>query len=334
MTVPSPSPIDADTAHGAHPAHDAALPAPRVGRPPALGADVLDPVLQGALAEDVRGGDVTTAAAVPVDARARARLVAKADGVLAGVDAFVRTFELCDPDVTIERLAQDGDRVVPGQEVVRLAGRAASLLVAERTALNVLQRLSGVATVTRAFVDAVAHVSGTRILDTRKTTPGLRLLEKHAVRCGGGENHRIGLFDEAMIKENHLDLSGRGLAELVGQVRATLAPGTRVTAEARDAEEAREAVRGGADVVLIDNIPADELVPLCVELRALATELGQRVELEASGGINLTTVAGVAEAGVDRISVGALTHSAPALDLSLYLEPDGDGPAPATEAPA
>tara|TARA_R110002126_G_scaffold34937_3_gene107898 strand:- start:4040 stop:5023 length:984 start_codon:yes stop_codon:yes gene_type:complete len=297
------------------------LPAPRCGLPPSLTPDVLDPVLVTALAEDVRTGDITTEHSVPVGARARARLVAKAPGVLAGLDAFVRAFVLCDGNVQVECLATDGDAVTVGQHLATLSGSAAGLLIAERTALNVLQRLSGVATLTRRYVDAVAHVPGTRILDTRKTTPGLRLLEKYAVRCGGGENHRIGLFDEAMIKENHLDLSGRDLESLVQHVRASIAPGTRITAEARDADESRAAVRGGADVVLIDNIPADQLVALCVELRALAHELGHAVELEASGGIHLGTVAGVAEAGVDRISIGALTHSAPALDLSLYLEP-------------
>jgi nicotinate-nucleotide pyrophosphorylase (carboxylating) len=297
------------------------LPAPRLGLPAPLTPDVMDPVLMIALAEDVRTGDITTMHSVPDGARARARLVAKANGVLAGLDVFVRTFVMCDGQVQVERFAKDGDVVQVGQDIATLEGSASGLLLAERTALNVLQRLSGVATLTRRYIEAVAHVPGTRILDTRKTTPGLRLFEKHAVRCGGGENHRIGLFDEAMIKENHLDLSGRDLESLVQHVRASIEPGTRITAEARDAEEAHAAVRGGADVVLIDNIPADELVSLCVDLRALAHGLGHKVELEASGGIHLQTVAGVAEAGVDRISIGALTHSAPALDLSLYLEP-------------
>jgi len=297
------------------------LPAPRCGLPSTLTPDVLDPVLMTALAEDVRTGDITTEHSVPDGARARARLVAKAPGVLAGLDAFVRTFVMCDGQVQVERFAADGDAITAGQDIAILEGSASGLLIAERTALNVLQRLSGVATLTRRYVKAVAHVPGTRILDTRKTTPGLRLLEKCAVRCGGGENHRMGLFDEAMIKENHLDLSGKDLESLVQHMRQSIAPGTRITAEARDAEESLAAVRGGADVVLIDNIPADELVSLCVDLRDLAHRLGHRVELEASGGIHLGTVAGVAEAGVDRISIGALTHSVSALDLSLYLEP-------------
>jgi nicotinate-nucleotide pyrophosphorylase (carboxylating) len=167
-----------------------------------------------------------------------------------------------------------------------------------------------------------------RVLDTRKTTPGLRALEKYAVLCGGGHNHRAGLWDEAMLKENHLALSGRGVLETVQELKATLAPDVRLHCEATTIEEARDAVGGGADVVLLDNFTPAELKPLCTTLRQLAAELDREVELEASGGITEETLRAVAASGVDRISVGALTHSAPALDLSLYLEPLlGDGAA-------
>ncbi len=285
-------------------------------------------VVRQALAEDLGPGDVTSELAVPAAARARARLVAKAHGVLAGLDAFVCAFELCDPEVRVQRLCADGERLFPGRAVAVVEGLARGLLAAERTALNLLQRLSGVATRTAGCVALLADLPGVRLFDTRKTTPGLRVLEKYAVLCGGGHNHRAGLWDEALLKENHLALSGRGLLETVRELRAALAPGVRLHCEATNADEARDAVRGGADVVLLDNFTAAELEPLCTALRQLAAELPREVELEASGGITEETLRAVAASGVDRISMGALTHSAPALDLSLYLEPlpaDGAG---------
>jgi len=294
------------------------LPGRALPCPPAA---EIERVVRQALEEDLGPGDVTSEFAVPASARARARLVAKADGVLAGLDAFARAFELCDPDSRVQRLCSDGDRLIPGQEVAVVEGLARGLLAAERTALNLLQRLSGVATRTAEFVALLADRPGVRVLDTRKTTPGLRALEKYAVLCGGGHNHRAGLWDEAMLKENHLALSGHGVLETVKELRAALAPGVRLHCEATNIEEAQDAVRGGADVVLLDNFTPAELTELCVALRALASEVGRDVELEASGGITEETLLAVAESGVDRISVGALTHSAPALDLSLYLEP-------------
>lgn len=289
--------------------------------PPApLEAAAIDAPILLALQEDRGGGDVTSETVLDREARARGRLVAKAPGRLAGVGVFARTFELCDPEVRVECLAQDGAAVVPGDVLVRLEGRAWALLTAERTALNFVQRMSGIATLTAAYVERAA--GGARILDTRKTTPGLRLFEKYAVRCGGGENHRFGLFDEAMLKDNHLDLAGRGLGELVAQVRRTVGPGVRITAEARDRAEALAAAAGGADVVLLDNLDAGTMARLCPEVREAALRgAGRAVEIEASGGIDLQNVGAVAACGVDRISVGALTHSAPALDLSLTLEP-------------
>ena len=281
-------------------------------------------MIRAALDEDLGArGDLTTAHAIPAERRAVGRLVAKAPGQLAGLGVFVRAFELraeasgTEP-VQIELLLGDGDRVEPGDVVARLSGPARVLLEAERTALNFLQRLSGVASLTARFVEIAADRA--RILDTRKTTPGLRVLEKYAVLCGGGENHRKGLFDEVMLKDNHWDLARRAADEVLADVRAAVGPNVRITAEARDLAEARAAVSGGADVVLLDNFTPAELARILPELRALAAELDRAVEFEASGGIDLETAAAYAAAGLDRLSIGALTHSAPALDLSLVLE--------------
>lgn len=302
-------------------------PLPRIGLPEALTTDEIDAVVLPALAEDTRlagsgtgaGRDLTSENAVPEAARATARLVSKAAGTLAGLDVFLRVFELCDSQARIERLGADGDTVAVGDELARIEGGARALLLAERTALNLIQRMSGIATLTAQHVEACGGRA--RVLDTRKTTPNLRVLEKYAVRCGGGENHRFGLFDEVMIKDNHVDLAGRALVDVVRETREAVGPAVRITAEARDEAEAMAGVAGGADVVMLDNMSVEQMAELCPRLRAAARERGRPVELEASGGIDLTTIAGVAGSGVDRISVGALTHSAPALDLSLYLEP-------------
>jgi nicotinate-nucleotide pyrophosphorylase (carboxylating) len=304
-----------------------AAPPPPGGRGPAaarpspgrrrLDPALVDRVLRAALAEDEGSGDLTSRSAVPADARARGLLTAKSEGVLAGALVFARAFELCDPGARVERLLADGARLEPGALVATVEGSARALLLAERTALNFVQRMSGTATLTARFVQCAAGRA--RILDTRKTTPGLRAFEKYAVLCGGGENHRFGLFDEVMIKDNHVELAGRPLEQVVREVRAGVGPDVRMTVEARDRDEALAAVRGGADVVLLDNMTPARMSALAPELRALAG--GRRVELEASGGITLDNLAEVAACGVDRISIGALTHSAPALDLSLSLEP-------------
>jgi nicotinate-nucleotide pyrophosphorylase (carboxylating) len=299
----------------------------RRGLPPPLTRAQIDAVVRPALAEDLGrpdgdlAGDATSRHAVPAGARARARLVSKASGRLAGLDVFARVFELCDPGVRIERAAQDGDAIAPKQVLARLEGDARALLVAERTALNLVQRLSGTATLAARFVEASGGAA--RVLDTRKTTPNLRALEKYAVRCGGGENHRFGLFDEAMVKNNHVDLAGRPLREVVADLRRALGPDFVITCEARDEDEALAGVAGGADVLLLDNMSPARMAALCPRLREAAAGRadGRPLEIEASGGIDLHTVAAVAASGVDRLSVGALTHSAPALDLSLYLEP-------------
>ena len=280
---------------------------------------VVDAAIERALEEDRGSGDLTSAAIAP-DVRARARLLSKASGRLAGLGVFARVFELCDPQARIELLSRDGEAIEPGQVLARIEGQARAILLAERTALNFLQQLSGVATLTRRFVEAAGGRA--RVLDTRKTTPGLRALQKYAVRCGGGRNHRMGLFDEAMVKDNHADLAEQPLAELLAGIRSRVGEGVRIHSEARTEEEALAGVEGGADVVMLDNMSVERMAALCPRLRAAARSRGRPLEIEASGGIALSTIGPVARAGgVDRISVGALTHSAPALDLSLDVEP-------------
>ena len=280
----------------------------------------LERLLGVALAEDLGSGDIadiTSETVIAEGVRARGRLVARSAGVLAGGAAFARVFARLDPAARVVRRLADGTHLAAGDVVIELEGRARALLAGERTALNLVQRLSGIATLTARFVAAARPV---RVLDTRKTTPGLRALEKYAVTCGGGENHRFGLFDEAMLKNNHVDLAREGVAALLADLRARRGPELRITAEARDEREALAAVAGDADVVLLDNFTPAALAALCPRLRAAARGRRRPLELEASGGITLENAAAFARAGVDRISVGALTHSAPALDLALRLE--------------
>jgi nicotinate-nucleotide pyrophosphorylase (carboxylating) len=267
-------------------------------------------VVARALAEDVGAGDVTTAATVPDGARATATITQKAPGVVFGRDLAERAFRDRDPDAEIVRLAPEGVWQEPGTPVLKVTGTAAGIVTAERTALNFLQRLSGVATLTSRYVQAIDG-TGARILDTRKTTPTLRPLEKAAVVAGGGTSHRFGLFDMVLIKENHIAAAG-GVRAAVTAARERF-PDLVVEVEAETAEDVREALAAGAPRVLLDNMPAETM-------RAIVAEVAGRAELEASGNIDLTTVRAVAETGVDFISVGALTHSAPALDLSLILE--------------
>jgi nicotinate-nucleotide pyrophosphorylase (carboxylating) len=264
-----------------------------------------------ALAEDVGAGDVTTAATVPPGTRARARITQKAPGVVAGLEAAERCFAALDPAVAARREVAEG-AWREGGPVLELEGDAAALLAAERTALNLLQRLSGVATLTARYVRAIAGTRA-RILDTRKTTPGLRALEKAAVLAGGGANHRFGLFDAILIKENHAALAG-GVGAAVRAARAA-APGLPLEVECRDEADVEEALEAGAPRLLLDNMDPPRL-------RAIVERAGDRAQLEASGGVTLATVREIAETGVHWISVGALTHSAPALDLSLLLEPE------------
>jgi nicotinate-nucleotide pyrophosphorylase (carboxylating) len=283
--------------------------------PPSI--EAMDLLLRGALVEDVGTGDVTTEV-LEVRRRVNGKLLARSSGVVAGLGVFVRVFELLDDEVTATFHAQDGDVVAAGDVVVEVEGPLAALLTGERTALNFVQRLSGIATLTRRFVDLAAGRA--RILDTRKTTPGLRQLEKLAVRMGGGENHRVGLFDEVMVKNNHLDLAGTSMLELLARLRERHGPDMRITAEARDEAEALQAVHGEADVVMLDNMSVAAMRELCPRLRAAASSRPRPLEIEASGSVDLKSVGAVAATGVDRISVGALTHSAPALDLAFRME--------------
>ena len=263
-----------------------------------------------ALAEDLGAGDVTSAATVDEDARARATVTQKESGVLFGLDAAEEAFRQLDPDVVVERLAPEGEWL-GGGPVLRLEGRTRALLGAERTALNFLQRLSGVATATARAVQEVEG-TGTRILDTRKTTPGLRALEKAAVRAGGGRNHRAGLYDAILIKENHAAAAG-GVGEAVRRARAA-SPDLPLEVECRDLAEIDAALEAGATRLLLDNM-SPKLLSEAVE------HVAGRAELEASGGVTLANLREVATARVEFVSIGALTHSAPALDLSLTLEP-------------
>ena len=271
-----------------------------------------DSVITRALAEDVGSGDVTTDAIVPADLRGSADVVVREAGVICGLDqAFAVLLEL-DPTARIELLAQDGDRIEhPPQVVARLHASLRALLTGERTALNLLQRMSGIATTTRRYADLVSG-TGVQLLDTRKTAPGLRALDKHAVACGGGTNHRADLGAAILIKDNHVALAG-GVGAAVRAARAAR-PDLHVQAEADTLEQVREAIAAGADSVLLDNMPPGQL------REAVAIAAG-RVRLEASGGITLENVRAVAETGVDAISIGALTHSVRALDISLEVHP-------------
>jgi nicotinate-nucleotide pyrophosphorylase (carboxylating) len=271
----------------------------------------LEQLVDQALAEDVGAGDVTTEATVDADARAVARIVQKAPGVIFGLDAAEATFRALDPDAQFQREVDEGVWRDEGGPVLTVTGRARALLTGERTALNFLARLSGVAT---AAARGVRAISGTRaqLLDTRKTTPGLRVLEKAAVRAGGGVNHRAGLYDYVLIKENHIDMAG-GVTAAVQRARAA-APTLGLEVECRTPEEVDEALEAGATRLLLDNMTPEQM-------RAIVEHVGDRAELEASGGITLDNVREYAESGVHWISLGALTHSAPALDLSLLVEP-------------
>jgi nicotinate-nucleotide pyrophosphorylase (carboxylating) len=265
-----------------------------------------------ALAEDVGSGDITTQATVEPDTRARALITQKAAGVIYGLEAAERTFAVLDPDARFERLVAEGVWREGGGPVMSVVGLAQALLTAERTALNFLAHLSGVATMAARAARAVEG-TGARVLDTRKTTPGLRALEKQAVAAGGASNHRAGLYDAVLIKENHIAAAG-GIAEAIARARAAApeAAGT-LEVEVSTPQEIQQALAAGAPRLLLDNM--DER-----QLRAAVAQVAGRAELEASGGVTLQTLRSRAETGIEWISMGALTHSAPALDLSLILE--------------
>lgn len=272
-------------------------------------------LIELALQEDLSHGDITTDSLIPDSERGTAYILAKTEGIIAGIEIAREVFLRVDPELHIELLIKDGGKVKPGDIVARLQGRVSSMLKAERLALNFLQHLSGIATETARYIQAVSGLP-VSITDTRKTTPGLRLLEKYAVRLGGGRNHRMHLGDGVLIKDNHLTVlrrSGKNIKEIIAQTRHKVPPGTQVEIEVKTPEEAREAAEAGADIIMLDNMSLEDM-------RHSVQLIKKRALVEASGGVTLERIRAIAETGVDMISVGALTHSARALDISLELD--------------
>lgn len=268
-------------------------------------------IIRRALEEDIRSGDVTTACALTGGETGKATALAKEDLVVAGLDVFRDVFRLRDAGLAFRAALKDGDRVPRGTVLAVVQGSLASILTAERVALNLFQRMCGVATLTRQFVDAAAGTKA-EILDTRKTMPGLRILDKYAVRVGGGRNHRYGLYDGILIKDNHIEAAG-GIGKAVRRVRERAPLLARIEVEARTLAEVREALAAGADVIMLDNMPVDAM-------RKAVALIDGRALVEASGNVTLVTVKAIASTGVDFISSGALTHSARASDISLKVK--------------
>jgi nicotinate-nucleotide pyrophosphorylase (carboxylating) len=279
----------------------------------------VDALIRTALREDAPAGDVTSESLFPPRLQCRAVLLAKQDGVLAGLDVAARVFHMVHPRTSFNRFFKDGDSFRAGDVLAEIEGRAAALLRAERVALNFLQRLSGIATATRLCVDAVAGTK-TKILDTRKTTPGLRALEKYAVRMGGGVNHRMGLSDMVLIKDNHLMLAP-GIAAAIAAARRRVGRRLKIEVEVTDGAQAREAVENGADIIMLDNMST-------AAMRRVVDWVGGRVPIEVSGGIDLARLRTIAGLGVDFVSLGRLTHSVAAVDLSLEFVGLLDGSTP------
>ena len=276
----------------------------------------IDKIVDCALAEDVAHGDITSEILIPDNLTGSATIQAKDEGVLAGIQVCKRVFIKISPLLDVEILIDDGSKFMPGDTIARVTGNLRSILKAERVALNFLQRLSGIATLTSRYVKEVKGL-GVRIRDTRKTTPGLRILEKYAVVCGGGNNHRIHLGDWILIKDNHLAALGKlgiGIADAVSMAKRKARKGMSVEVEVNNDEGVIEAVKGGADTILLDNMDADEM-------RRVVNLVPSGIRTEASGGITLTNIRSVASAGINDISVGALTHSVKAIDISLEIEP-------------
>ena len=277
-------------------------------------------LVRRALSEDVGYGDRTTNAIVPVEARARGRFETRVDCVVAGLDVATAVFTALDRSTAVTALVRDGAKSRAGSTLAIVTGSARTLLTGERTALNFLQRLSGIATLTRRFVEA--SQGQIRVLDTRKTTPGMRALEKYAVRCGGGTNHRFGLYDAVLIKDNHIRIAG-SIAEAVRRVHEesgrSLHTPVPVEVEAQTLGQVEEAIAAGADTIMLDNLGVDDM-------RKAVQLIGGRARIEISGGVTLATLPQLASLGADVISVGALTHSAPAVDISLEIEIDGQRP--------
>jgi nicotinate-nucleotide pyrophosphorylase (carboxylating) len=271
----------------------------------------IDKIIEAALAEDIHTGDITTLSVLPKPRRMRARLVAKEPLVLAGIEVARRVFSKLDPAVQFKAEFSDGDRLDVGDVIAWIEGDAAALLQGERVSLNLLQRMSGIATQTAAYVKEIEG-TGARVVDTRKTTPGLRVLEKYAVRVGGGTNHRTGLYDGVLIKENHISAAG-GILEAVRLAREYIPHTLKIEVETESMEEVQQALQAGADIIMLDNMSCEQMTE-AVQL------IAKRALVEASGGVNLKTIRAIAQTGVDIISVGALTHSVRAADISMLME--------------
>lgn len=267
-------------------------------------------IIERALREDIGPGDVTTGAVLTGREKGRARAVAKADMVIAGIRVFEAVFHAVDPDIRFKGTLQDGRRARKGDAIAEVTGRLSSILQAERAALNFFQRMCGTATLARSFVDRLKGTKA-KILDTRKTAPGLRVLDKYAVRAGGGHNHRFALYDGILIKDNHIAAAG-GISPAVKRAAAARTPGMKIEVEVKNLKDVREALRAGADIIMLDNMSVGQME------RAVRL-IGGRVPVEASGNVSLLNVREVAETGVDFISVGALTHSVSAADISLIV---------------
>jgi nicotinate-nucleotide pyrophosphorylase (carboxylating) len=272
---------------------------------------MIDRLIEQALLEDIHTGDITTLAVVPGKCPASARLIAKENMVVAGLSTAARVFSILDPAIQFKACLSDGETADPRTILAMIHGEAAQLLMGERVALNLLQRMCGIATLTSSFVKAVSGTKA-RIVDTRKTTPGLRQLEKYAVRIGGGINHRTGLYDGVLIKENHIAAAG-GITEAIRRARAYIPHTLKIEIETETLAQVDEALAAGADIIMLDNMSLDEM-------RAAVITIGGRAQVEASGGVNLERVRAIAETGVDIISVGALTHSPRAMDISMLLD--------------
>ena len=275
----------------------------------------IEAIIDIALDEDTGKGDVTSEALIPPELAGKASLLVKEKGVLAGIEVAARVFQRIDPLLTIDVLITDGTAINPGDIVAAIIGSVVSILKAERTALNFLQRLSGIATLTAQYVAETSEFNA-KIVDTRKTTPGLRMLEKYAVRMGGGQNHRLHLGDAVLIKDNHiaaLRAMGLSLKDIIAKARQNAPAGMNIEAEVASAREAVDALKAGADIIMLDNMPVNEM-------KQVVSMVAGKAKLEASGGITLSNVRQVAMTGVDIISIGALTHSYKALDISLEME--------------
>lgn len=275
-----------------------------------LSQHYIDNLIYTALDEDINYIDISSAYIFTDDMKSTAYFVSKADGVLAGIDVALRVFELLDKDVVINKICKDGDKITKGTEIATIEGKTAMLLKGERTALNILQHMSGIATAVSKAVEAVSHTNAT-IADTRKTLPGLRPLQKYAVTCGGGKNHRYNLSDAVMLKDNHIDAGG-GISKTVKTVRQHIGHTVTIEVETRNLAEVKEALDAGADIIMLDNMTVDEM-------KEAVKLIGGRAKTEASGNITLDNIKEVAETGVDIISMGAITHSVKAFDISMKI---------------